>query len=154
MGLIASIDGGAVQQRLIGSVYERVAGTILAGLGLLFSLRVVAILVGALVSQTPIAETELAGLVSDFLIAPSLVIGGFLLWQRKELGYVIGLGLLFQASMLFVGLIVLLLLQPFLSTGPLVWVDVLVVFGLGLICFVPLALFVRGVVSSRRSSPP
>jgi len=50
----------------------------------------------------PIAETELALHISDFLITPAWIIGGVLLWRRKEFGYVIGLGLLFQASMLFI----------------------------------------------------
>jgi hypothetical protein len=153
IGLIASIDGEAVQQRLTGSVPERVAGGVLAGLGLLFALRVVGVLVSALASQTPVTETERALLISDFVIAPSLVIGGLLLWRRKAFGYVAGLGLLFQASMLFVGLIVVLLVQPFLTAAPFVLTDVVVVLVLGLICFVPFALFVRGVVSSRRPSP-
>jgi len=38
-GLVASIDGRSVQQRIAGSVPERVAGGILAGLGLLFFLQ-------------------------------------------------------------------------------------------------------------------
>jgi len=153
IGLIASIDGEAVQQRLTGSVPERVSGGILAGLGLLFFLRVIGVIVSALTSQTPIAETELALLVSDFSISPAWVIGGVLLWRRKELGYVTGLGLLFQASMLFIGLIIFLLLQPFLTAAPFVLADVVVIFVLGLICFIPFALFVRGVVSDRSSSP-
>jgi hypothetical protein len=153
IGLVASIDGQAVRQRLTGSVPERAAGGILAGLGLLFSLRVVVVIVSALASHTPIAETELAPLVSDFVIAPTLVIGGVLLWRCKQLGYVTGLGLLFQASMLFIGLIVLLLIQPFLTAAPFVLTDLVVILVLGLICFVPFALFVRGVVSGRRSAP-
>lgn len=153
IGLIASIDGKAVQQRLIGSVSERIAGAILAGLGLLFFLRVIGVIINALTSQTPIAETELALHVSDFLITPAWVIGGVLLWRRKEFGYVTGLGLLFQASMLFIGLIIFLLLRPFLTAAPFVPVDVVVIFILGLICFIPFALFVRGVVSGRSSSP-
>ena len=64
-----------------------------------------------------------------------------------------GLGLLFQGSMLFIGLIIFLLLQPLLTTAPFVLVDVVVVFIMGLICFVPFALYVRGVVSNRNSSP-
>lgn len=153
IGLVTSIDGQTVQRRLAGSVPERVAGGILAGLGLLFFLRVIGVLGGALTSQTPVAETELALHVSDFSIAPALIIGGVLLWQRKELGYVTGLGLLFQASMLFVGLIILLLVQPFLTAAPFLLVDVVVILVLGLICFIPFALFVRGVVSPHRSSP-
>jgi len=153
IGLVASIDGKAVQQWLVSAVPERLAGGALAGLGLLFFLRVIGIIVSALTSQTPIAETELALHTSDFLITPAWVIGGVLLWRRKELGYVTGLGLLFQASMLFIGLMIFLLLQPFLTTAPFVLADVVVIFALGLICFIPFALFVRGVVSNRNSSP-
>jgi len=153
IGLVASIDGEAVRQRLTGSVPERIAGAILAGLGLLFFLRAIGVIINALTSQAPIAETELALQVSDFMTAPAWVIGGVLLWRRRGFGYVTGLGLLFQASMLFIGLIIFLLLRPFLTTAPFVLADVVVIFILGLICFVPVGLFVRGVVSGR-SSPP
>ena len=63
-----------------------------------------------------------------------------------------GLGLRFQTSMLFVGLIVLLLPQPWLTAAPFALVDVLVVLVLGLIYFVPFGLFVRGVVAGGRQS--
>jgi len=151
IGLVASIDGTAVQQRLTGVVPERAAGGVLAGLGILFSLRVVGVIVGALVSRTPVAATELAVLVSDFVTSPAWIVGGVLLWRRKEFGYVTGLGLLFQASMLFIALIVFLLLRPFLTAAPFVLADVVVVFILGLICFIPFALFVRGVASKGSS---
>jgi hypothetical protein len=149
IGLMTSIDGEAVRRRLSGSVPERVAGGILAGLGLLFLLRAVGVLVGALAGQETLAPTELAPNISDIVVAPALVIGGLLLWRRKALGYVAGLGLLFQASMLFIGLIVFLLVQPFLTGAPFALLDVVVVAILGLICFVPLALFVRGVLTLR-----
>jgi hypothetical protein len=149
VGLVASIDGEAVGQQLTGSVPEKVAAGILAGLGLLFLLRVIALLVSALANQTLVADTELAAHVSDVLIAPALILGGVLLWRREAFGYVMGLGLLFQASMLFIGLIILLLLQPFLTDAAFALVDVAVIFALGLICFVPFALFVRGVTSGR-----
>jgi hypothetical protein len=147
IGLVASIDETAIQQRLTGVVPERAAGGILAGLGILFSLRVIGVMIGALVNQTPIVTTELSVLVSDFTIIPAWIIGGVLLWRREALGYVTGLGLLFQASMLFIGLIIFLLLQPILTTAPFILTDVVVVFIMGLVCFTPFALFVRGVVS-------
>ena len=152
IGLIAGIDGEAVKQRLAGAVPERLAGGVLAGgvlagLGLLFLLQVIGAISAALSSQTSIAETELALHISDFMIAPALVIGGALLWRREEFGYVIGLGLLFQTSMLFIGLIMFLLLQPLLTTAPFALADVVVISIMGLICFVPFGLFVRGVVS-------
>jgi hypothetical protein len=146
--LVASIDREAVRQRLAGAVPERLAGGVLAALGLLFFLRALAALVGAVASRTPMAETDLAPNAADYSVAPALVIGGWLLWQRKPFGYVAGLGLLFQASMLFIGLIVLLILQPFLAAAEFALFDVVVVFILGLICFIPFVLFVRGVVSA------
>ena len=153
IGLVASIDGKATRQRLTGAVPVRTAGGILAGLGLLFFLRVIAVMVNALASQALIAETELAISISDFVVMPTWVIGGVLLWRREALGYVAGLGLLFQGSMLFVGLICFMLLQPLLTGAPFIPVDVAVVSIMGLVTFVPFALFVRGVVSSRSSSP-
>ena len=150
--LLASIDGGVVQQRLAGSVPEKLAGGILAGLGLLFFLRAAAVMIGALTSSGAMVETEVALNVTDMTIAPALIIGGLLLWRRTEFGYVTGLGLLFQISMLFVGLIIVLLMHPLMTDTPFAPVDVLVVFILGLIGFVPFALFVRGVVSSGRSA--
>ncbi len=153
IALLASIDGGAVHRRLAGAVPERVAGGILAGLGLLFALRAAAVMIGALASQAAMAETEVALNVTDMTIGPALVIGGVSLWRRREFGYVTGLGLLFQTSMLFIGLIVVLLLQPFLIDAPFALVDVIVVLIMGLISFVPFALFARGAVSGHGSSP-
>jgi hypothetical protein len=153
IGLIASIDGAAVQRRLSGSVPERGAGAILAGLGLLFFLRVIGVLSSALVRETRVIETELAAHVADYLIAPALVIGGVLLWRQSQFGYVTGLGLLFQASMLFIGLVVFLLVEPFLTAASFVLLDVVVTATMGLICFIPFGLFLRGVASGLGSPP-
>lgn len=152
VALVASINGQAVRQRLAGAVPERFAGGVLAGLGLLFVLWAIADMVSALAGQTPISETELAVHISDLLISPAWVIGGLLLWHRKAFGYVIGLGLLFQASTLFIGLIIFLLLQPLITTVPFALADVVVVFIMGLVCFVPFALFLRGTMSDRSPS--
>lgn len=153
VGLVASIDGAAVRRRLAGAVPERPAAAVLVGLGVLFLLRAAVMLVTAVIDQTPMARTELAALVADFVTAPATIIGGALLWRRVALGYVSAMGLLFQTSMLFIGLILLLLLQPLLTAAPFAPVDVVVVFVLGLICFVPAALFLRGAVSRRDVAP-
>jgi hypothetical protein len=150
ISLLANINGGLVRQRLSGVVPERLAGGILAGMGLLFFLRAIGTLTIALTGQTAMAETELALLATDLLIAPSWIVGGVLLWQRKGFGYISGLGLLFQASMLFIGLIIVLLLHPSMTGAAFVLSDVIVVFAMGIVCFIPFALFVRGIVSSRR----
>ena len=149
IGLVASIDGKAVQHRLAGAVPERVGGGVLVGLGILFFVRVISVMVSALVHQEPVDGAELALHITDFMITPIWIIGGVLLWRREALGYVTGLGLLFQASMLFIGLIFILLLQPFITAAQFKLIDVLVVFVMGLVCFIPLTLFVRGMASKR-----
>ena len=150
IALVALIDGKAVQQRLSGAVPERFAGGILAGLGLLFLLRMIGVMVGALTRGNLPTEAEFAVNIADFLTTPAWIIVGILLWKRKELGYVTGLGLLFQGSVLFIALIIFLLLQPVLTSTPFAIADVLVIFVMGLICFIPFALFVRGVISNRK----
>jgi hypothetical protein len=148
IALVASIDGRAVQRRVGGAVPERIAGGVLAALGAAYTLRGIVILVGAITSQMPVPDGEVGVLAADLTVSPTWIIGGVLLWRRQPLGYVAGTGLLFQASMLFIGLIAILLLQPLLTGAPFLLVDTLVVFAMGLVCFVPFALFLRGVASN------
>ncbi|MGD8813521.1 MAG: hypothetical protein PVI78_03495 [Anaerolineales bacterium] len=150
IALIAGIDASELGSRLAGAVLDRLSGAILAVLGFLFLLRALGMLIGGLSDPEPMAGTELALNSSDFLITPTWVLGGILLWRRKALGYVIGLGLLFQASMLFIGLIVFMLVQPILTEAPFPLVDIVVVFVMGLICFVPFGLYLRGVLTTRK----
>lgn len=145
LNLIETIDGTKIKQKLSDHVHEKITGGILVAMGLLFILQVFAAMFSSIINQTPIIEIDLAVHISDFLISPALLIGGTLLWRRKEFGYVSGLGLLFQASMLFVGLIMFLIIQPILTSTPLLLGDLLVVGIMSLICFIPLGLFIRGV---------
>ena len=48
--------------------------------------------------------------------------------------------------MLFVGLLVFFILQPFLTAMPFPAQDFVVIFVMGLVCFIPLALFIRGIL--------
>jgi len=145
IGLVASIDLDAVQARLAGKAPERLAGGVLMGLGVLFLLRGIGVIAAA---TEPLPRTELAVLVADFLTIPAWILGGALLWRRQALGYVAGVGLLFQASMLFVGVIAVLLLQPALTGARLAASDIVVLFAMGMICFVPFVLMARAVIRS------
>ena len=89
---------------------------------------------------------------SGFFLGLLLLVLGVIVTSLARQGSSEGLGLLFQASMLFIGLIVLLMVQPFVTGAPFALIDVLVTFVLGLVCFVPFALFARGVVSVGRAS--
>jgi hypothetical protein len=152
ISLVACIDGKEVQHRLKGHVPEKAGGGVLAGLGVLFFIRVTIMLVSAIVSQTPLGVTELALNIADFMITPAWVIGGLLLWRRKVFGYLAGLGLLFQASMLFIGLIFVMILTPFITQAQFALGDVLAILIMGMVCFIPFGLFVRGAVS--QANPP
>jgi hypothetical protein len=142
--LVSSMDALAIQQRLGGVVPEKFGGGVLVILGVLFFLMRAGIIAQALTGEAQ-NKAEAAVAIADLMIMPLLVIGGVLLWQQKPLGYVSGAGLLFQASMLFIGLLTIFILQPFLTAEPFPLVDFGVVFVMGLICFIPFGLFWRGI---------
>lgn len=146
IGLVASIDREAVSARLAGKVPEMFAGGVLTGFGGLFLLRVFVEIGGTLSGGEAMAGPELAANISDFFTSPMLIIGGVLLWRRRAFGYLAGLGLLFQASMLFIALVLFLIVQPVLTDAPFALLDVVVVLVMGLVCFVPFGLYLRGVV--------
>jgi hypothetical protein len=152
--LLANIDGGKVKEALAGGVHERVAGGILAIFGTLFMIRVISAIATALIQKTPIPGTEFALHISDLVISPLLVIGGIALWKKNELGYALGLGLLFQISMLFIGLIAVFLLQPLIANSPIPITDTAIILVMGLIAFIPLALFMRGANAKRKLIKP
>jgi hypothetical protein len=150
IGLIASMDGTVIKDALNGKVSERVGGGVVAGFGILFAVRVFGVMIGALLNQTQIPATEFPVLIADFMVSPAFIIGGVLLWQRRALGYLSGLGLLFQASMLFIGLIFFMLIQPLFTETLFSLLDLVVVTVMGLICFIPFGLFVRGVLANEK----
>jgi hypothetical protein len=128
--IVASIDTNTVRQRLSGAVPERVGGGVLIGFGILFLFQAIGVLANATANLTA-PTPQLAVAVADLVITPALIIGGVSLERHNSLGYVVGLSLLFQASMLFVGLIIFFLLQPLLATAPFAETDMVVIFTMG-----------------------
>jgi len=145
VALISRMDSTAIRQRLSGHMWERFVAGVLIGFGVLFFLRGVGVVAGDLSNGTPLDQVSLATTLADFLNTPVWVVGGIQLWRRRPFGYATGLGLLFQASMLFVGLIIFMILQPVLTTATFVLTDVIVIFVMGLVCFVPFFLAARNV---------
>jgi len=142
---MVSINGVEVQIKLVGSVPERICGGIIFIFGLVYVVRVFWVVLVANIDQTTISGIELAPMISDFVVCPAWIIGGIQLYRRKILGYVSGLGLLFQASMLFIALIIYMLVQPSLTGAEFSLIDLIVVFIMGFICFIPTGLFIRGI---------
>jgi hypothetical protein len=149
--LLKRIDKVAVQKRLIGMVPVKFAGWVLVGFGVLFFVRAIGVFAEARANQNMLPLSEIGVLIADVIISMAWVAGGAMLLRRQPWGFVCALGLLFGASMLFVGLIVFLLLQPSLTSAPFAWVDVMVVFIMGLVCFIPTGLYIRGVVSEPKN---
>ena len=145
--LLGNIDQANVKEKLTGFVPVKTTGWILLLFGVMFFFRAIGILVQAVINQIMLPPSEVGLLIADLIGSILWIAGGVLLLRHKPLGYVSGLGLLFAICALFVGLIVVLLLQPFLTGAPFALVDVIVVFIMGLVCFVPFGFFLHGVLS-------
>lgn len=145
--ILKGLEGQSVQERLSGVVPVKISGWILIVFGVAFLFRAVGVIAQASLDGTRLPASEIGVLIADLVLSMPMVVGGAWLLRRMPLGYVSGLGLLFAASMLFIGLIVFLLLQPVLTVAPFSPVDVIVVFIMGLVCFIPFVLFLRAVVS-------
>jgi len=85
--------------------------------------------------------------MADMTSIPALALGGLLLWRRQAWGYVVGAGLLFLTSMLFVGLLGFFILQPFVVGVPFPLEDFIVIMVLGLVVNILLG-FLRGLIWS------
>jgi hypothetical protein len=145
IGLVVSIDSGAVRQRLTGLVPARTAGGILVALALLFILKDVADIMTALTNELPVDPVW----VADFAVgAPAWLVGGLLLWRREALGYVVVPGLLLLGCMLFIGIIFVMVFPVFYSAAPIDVAGIVFMFVAGMICFIPFLLFARGIVRS------
>jgi len=152
LDLYTKIDGITVKEQLTGAVPVRITGWILIIFGLLFTFRAISMLLEASKGQALLGVSEIGVLIADLVLSAIWIVCGVLLLRRKPLGFVSGLGLLFSASMLFIGLIMFLVLQPFLTEAPFDLVAVFSVFLMGLICFIPFGLYLRGVLSGGKSS--
>jgi hypothetical protein len=150
--LLVKTDQKSVKIRLSGFVPEKLTGWILVAFGVLFIFRAIFIVAPAIMNQTTLPAAEIGVLVADIVVSILWIIGGVLLLRRSPLGYLSGLGLLFAASMLFIGLIMFLLLQPVLTDTPFVLTDVITILVMGLICFIPFGLYVRGVLSGEKAT--
>ncbi len=143
--LISELNCSAIQQHLKGRVSERFGGGVLMLLGFVFAGRAISLLV----ADTELLITEIALNLSDVILSISWIIVGLWLLRKKEKGYALGLGMLFQGSMLFIGLIALMILQPKLTGAQIAFEEILLVIVMGFIVFIPFALFLRGVLKKR-----
>ena len=147
--LLQRIDSNNLKLQLSGRVAEKLAAWFLLIFGILFILRAFFEFTGAGANTTQILMVEIGVLVADVLISVLWVVGGILLLRQKPLGYSMGLGLLSAASMLFVGLIIFLVIQPIITDAGFKPTDILVVAVMGLILSIPFFFYLRGTIKTR-----
>jgi hypothetical protein len=144
--IMRSLDLEITRDQLSGKVFEKLTGWFLVIFGVLFILRAANIFYGAFLHQTGLPPTEIGTLIADISISILWIIGGILLLRGNPPGYAGGLGLLFSASMLFLGLIVFLVIQPLITPAALSVIDLVVVAVMAAIFSIPFGLYLRGVI--------
>ena len=149
IAIVASIDGEAVRRRLSDTVPAKTAGGILVGLAVFVFLYNIVEVITALNGDKTLSNIDKSLLINDFTVtAPSVLIGGFLLWKRKAFGYVAGAGLLFMYGLLSLSVVPVTLIQAgFNNASPDIGTIVTVCI-MAAICLVPFAFFVKGASKS------
>ena len=144
--LLTRLDHEVIRTRLEGSIPRKWSGWLLVFMGAgFFFLALYQNINSLLLGEALPLGVQVASL-SDMLVSSLWAGGGILLLRNKGLGYTAGLGLLIAASSLFIGLILFFFLDPLVAGKPIDLVGVITVFVMGLICFIPTALYWRGVV--------
>ena len=145
VGVVISVDRNALKEQLSTTVPAKVSGGILIGLSVLGIIRQVALIINALLNNLEVAPQELALWIDDLIIgSPAMLIGGYLLWTKRSLGYTVGAGLLISYGLLLFGLIPFLAIQSFMSNTTIDPIGIVILLILTAICFIPFTYFVKG----------
>ena len=148
--LLPKMDTESIHRKLESVVPARTSGIIITVFGCIFAIRAISVLIGPVFGGKPLAVTEIGLNVSDLIITPAWVAGGVLLIKRKKSGYLVGLGILYQATMLMIGLLAYMGLYSLMTDRPSDLTDFIIVLVLSLIFVIPFALFVRGAIIVQR----
>lgn len=144
IGVVASIDGQAVRQRLSRAPGRTVGGA-LVGVGLLATAGLTSLVIPALGNPTSADPLLHSRWIVDYTVGnPVLLIGGVLLWRQAGLGYVAAGGLLFLSGANGVAFSVGEVLGALSTASPIDATIIAVHFVISAICFALLACFVRG----------
>ncbi len=153
IGIVASIDGGGVRERLASTVPPRLIGGFLVALALLFTTLWTLMTLSALSRSTTLDPIAHVVVIMDLTVQlPALFVGGILLWRRQSLAYVVAVGLLLQAGVYLAGLSVITIVQEVVAAAPFDPVAVVPGFVVGAICLGLIGPFVRGAGAPHRAT--
>jgi hypothetical protein len=144
--VLNSIDGKAVLGQLSGVVPAGASGALLVVFGGAFLIRAAGMLADTRALHTLPLKPEIGVLVADIVLSALWVASGITLLLRRPIGFASGMAALFVGCTLFLGLMLFMLVQPLITEAPFDPVGLLLVFVMGLVCFVPAGLFMRGVL--------
>lgn len=150
--LLPKMDAESIYGKLESFVPAKTSGIIITFFGCLFAIRAIGILIGPAFGGMTLAVTEIGLNISDLIITPVWITGGVLLIKRKKMGYLVGLGILYQATMLMIGLLAYMGLYSLMTDQPFDLTDFIIVLVLSLIFVIPFALFVRGAIVAQNLS--
>lgn len=149
IGLISSVDRVKVRNQIQDAIPAKTIGWILLSIALMVIVYQVVKILSMTLNRSSPDNTVLIQWIDDLVIGcPAILIGGYLLLRQKALGYVVGAGLLIMCGLLFIGVIPAMIFQAIADNLPVDVIGILVVLITGMVCFIPLVLFIRGVRKS------
>ena len=153
--LVAKIDGEAVRRSFTERAPSKSSAVLLLAFALMIPLREALLIVQALLSHSSVDLITAAVWIDDVVVAsPLLLIAGVRLWSRKEMGFVLGPGMLLAYGVLSLGLILMLLLQPRYTGNPVSVGDVVVLAVMALVCLIPFALLLANTTKPGGDEQP
>ncbi len=139
--LLRAMNVSEFQRKAQEKIYEKLTGWVLLGMGLLILFRNVGIVVG----MAGLTSSEIGVMAADLVSITAWVSGGVCLLGRKTAGYRMGPAWMFQASLLFMSLLLLMVIQPGFGAPSYSAVDFAVIGVMSLICWVPFLLQLRAI---------
>jgi len=149
IGIVASIDGAEVRQRLAGTPVRSVGGALVV-IAVLAYAGLTTAAISALTSPASAAGMRPQWVVDCALGTPALLLGGALLWRRSSLGYVVAPGLLFVSGLGGVAFSVAAVIDGLLTSDRTEPAVIAVHLAISAFCFMLLAFFVRGAARHQR----
>jgi hypothetical protein len=140
-----TINGKSVYVLLNDILPRKTFGSLIIGLGLVFLIRSIIGVINHYNGQALLTIPELAVNISDMFVCSFWVVMGVLLLAKKHLGYSTIIGIYFQASFLFVGLILFLILNPIVCNVKFSAADLITIAIMSLICIIPFGFIVNKV---------
>jgi hypothetical protein len=139
--LLRAMDASAVKGKVQGKIFEKLTGWVLLVLGLLILFRNIGVVVGS-AGMTPV---DMGVMAADLLSIAAWVSAGICLLGSGTAGYRMGPAWMFQASLLFLSLLVLMAIQPAFGAPAYASADFVVVGVMSLICWIPFILQMRAI---------